>query len=90
VYGYFFPYNSSPVLCKKKQLFLLHLVILLGTINLNLFILAEGKGKYNEVGTNISQLKQTNANVHVSMISTMLFTNQNRERILVCKMRECF
>lgn len=39
----FFPYNSSPVLC-KKQLFLLHLV-LLRTINLNLFILAESKGK---------------------------------------------
>ena len=83
--------TSLALFCvKKKQLFLLHLVILLGTINLNLFILAEGKGKYNEVGTNISQLKQTNANVHVSMISTMLFTNQNRERILVCKMRECF
>ena len=72
--------TSLALFCVKKQLFLLHLVILLGTINLNLFILAEGKGKYNEVGTNISQLKQTNANVHVSMIPTRLFANQNRGR----------
>ncbi|KAG2578494.1 hypothetical protein PVAP13_6NG232000 [Panicum virgatum] len=38
------------------------------------------RAKENEVQTNISRLKQTNANVHVSMISTRLFANQNRER----------
>ena len=60
MYGYFFPYNSSPVFCKKKQLFLLHLV-LLRTINLNLFhsCREQRKMKYEPIFRDWNKLMRT-------------------------------